>query len=387
MRGKDGDERRGGGMKRPLILFLALLLAAGLTLVPSAPLRADKYSPPDESVPESPSSDDAAARQEREKAVEIERRRKAEETARRAREKAAREARKAAEEDAARRRRETQEKALAASEDMVNRTIAAGRGLVESGRFQSAIGVFQRFLDNNPHSADGWYWISRAHHALGEYDRAQAALNIAIEIDPYYPLLAKTPSGLEPRPFLTKERKKEPRPSMSLMPVKPTLPANVALEPVTVSFPYLASGDLRYLPYPPESRGRTAAWMDGERFNEISRWRFRVDRMGILKEPRTAVAWKGTRPYEVYFWTGGEWARIRRNSVGAGRKARYGDIFYGAGDGIAAVLNARGFVWNESDTHTLAAAASLMRYMWMGEIDPGQAASAASDDIEQSAAD
>jgi hypothetical protein len=91
--------------------------------------------------------------------------------------------------------------------------------------------------------------------------------------------------------------------------------------------------------------------------------------MGILKEPRTAVAWKGTRPYEVYFWTGEEWARARKRANAENRRARYDDILYGAREDIAKVLSGTNFEWDEADTPSLAAAASLMRYMWAGELD------------------
>jgi tetratricopeptide (TPR) repeat protein len=388
MPGVNGDEKLDKLTKKIFIsTIMFLMLAGGLAFVPAGPLRADTYSPPDESIPEPPASGDAKTRQEQEKAAASERRRKAE-AERKERERALRESRRLAQEAAEARRREETDKIRAASEDMKNRMMASGRGFVENGRFQSAINTLQGFLDANPRSAEGWYWISRAHHALGEYDRAQTALNIALEIDPHYPLIAETPSGLEPRPLLTKQQKKEPRPSLSILPVKPPLPANLPLEPVVISFPFLAGEGLRYVPYPPEPRGTTASWMQDKRFNEISRWRFRVDRMGILSEPRTAVAWKGTRPYEVYFWTGAEWARARRKKKAAGA-SRYDDILYGARADIASLLEAEKFVWNDSDTPSLAACASLMRYIWMGEIDlketarKHEASGTASDDISQ----
>jgi tetratricopeptide (TPR) repeat protein len=385
MPGVDNGETRAKMIRKIFIpLFFFLLLAGYFTFVPASPSRADRYSPPDESIPESPSGDEARAEAERKKeeAARREQQRKAE-ASRQAREKAKRDAKKAEEEAAEAKRREAEEMAKAASEDMINGTLAIGRTLVENGRFQSALNVLSGFLDGNPHSADGWYLISLAHHALGDYDRAQIASNIALEIDPYYPELAKTPNGLEPRPYLTKQQRREPSPSMSVLPVIPPLPANLRLEPVVISFPMLAEAErpqeksadttngarLKYTPHPPEPRGSTAAWMRSERWGEISRWRFRVDRMGILTEPRVPVAWKGSHPYEVYFWTGDEWARVRRTSSKSGKKESYGDILRGAREGITEVLNDRGFVWNEADTPSLAASASLMRYMWMGSVD------------------
>jgi hypothetical protein len=166
---------------------------------------------------------------------------------------------------------------------------------------------------------------------------------------------------------------------MSVLPVKQPLPTGIVVEPVTISLPYLvhggdagvASGDetesgarLVYSPYQPLPRGRTSTFMGGEKFGEISRWRFRVDRMGILKEPRVPVAWKGLRPYEVYFWTGREWARISRSRF----HEPYDDILYRMRGDIAAIVSREGPAWDEADTPQLAAYASLWRYLWVGDI-------------------
>jgi tetratricopeptide (TPR) repeat protein len=253
--------------------------------------------------------------------------------------------------------------------------------------------VLRGFLDEHPDSTDAWYWMSRAHQALGDYDKAQIAANMALNIDPYYPDLVKTPNGIQPMPRLTKQQRKEPRPSMSVLPIKQPLPANLLLEPVVISFPILVKSEsagqdgfansmyepggrdpltgayLQYVPYPPQPLGATVRWMQSEKFNEISRWRFRVDRMGILMEPRVPIAWKGSHPYEVYFWTGDEWARVRRERVAFDYVEKYDDILTSARDSITEVLHDRGFVWYEPDTPALAAVASHMRYMWMGDID------------------
>ena len=289
----------------------------------------------------------------------------------------------------------------------------SGRNLVEEGRYQTAVQYLRRFLNAHQRSADGWYWLSRAHHALGDYDRAQWAANIALEIDPYYAALTKTPSGLQPLSKPTKASKKEPRPSMSVLPVKQPVPTELALVPTTLSFPYLepASGDkpmsdetaammaeidpsrqtenpvsgdaskayqpalLRYEPYPPLPRGRTVAWMQHEKFTEISRWRFRVDRMAILKDPRVPVAWKGEYPYEVYFWTGLEWARIpSKNDASRMNKAeKIDDVLLRAKDSMTEVLTQNRYVWRESDTPALASNVADMRYWWQGDIDLGEA--------------
>ncbi|MDR3280807.1 MAG: tetratricopeptide repeat protein [Synergistaceae bacterium] len=352
------------------------------------PSYADKNAPPDETIPENPSqsgsgsSESDVARVEREKKEAAKAKAKKDEESRRARERAAAEAKK---KEAARRAEDalrTAEAArVAASEDQANRALQTGMNFMAEGRYQSALNIFRGYVGSNPHSADAWYWISRAHHALGDYDRAQTAANIALEIDPYYGPLTKSPSGLEPMPPLSRQQKKEPRPSMSVLPVKQPLPVGIALEPVTISFPYLVrkdseavSGDaeaqtgayLSYAPYPPMRPGRSSRWMAAsERFNEISRWRFRVDRMGIMKAPRVPVAWKGTKPREIYFWTGREWARAPR----ARQREPFDSILYRVRDDIAFVVAREGLAWNESDTPALAASASLMRYMWVGDID------------------
>jgi hypothetical protein len=102
-----------------------------------------------------------------------------------------------------------------------------------------------------------------------------------------------------------------------------------------------------------------------EKFYEIGRWRIRVDRMGILTNPRVPVAWRGARPYEVYFWTGREWARILRHE----EREPFESILYRQLRGITEVVNREGLAWNENDTPALAASASLMRYMWVGDIE------------------
>lgn len=272
----------------------------------------------------------------------------------------------------------------------------AARHLVEEGRHRKAIFVLRKYLAENPRSTDGWYWIARAYHAVGDYDRAQDAANAALRIDPHYPALTKTPSGLQPVPRPRRSARHEPRPSMSVLPVKPPVPSKLALEPLTISFPVLVNSEdvptsadlaelfeaemsgskardphtgawLRYDPYPPLSRGLSVAWQQNERFHEISRWRFRVDRMGILEEPRVPVAWKGTFPYEVYFWTGNEWARARRKTAFA-YVERFDDILFRAKEDIEKILAERNHHWFEKDTPSLAANASAMRYWWQGDI-------------------
>lgn len=281
-----------------------------------------------------------------------------------------------------------------------------GRNLVEEGRFRTAADYLQRYVRAHPRSADAWYWLSRAHHALGDYDRAQQAASIALEIDRYYPALTKTASGLQPLPKPTAGGKKEPRPSMSVLPVKQPLPSALALEPTTLSFPYLepGSGDkplsdeagrraalldpsgapvsadekaayreasLRYEAYPPLPRGRTAVWMQREAFTEISRWRFRADRMAIVKEPRVPIAWKGDYPHEVYFWTGSEWARISSENKPpmAGKAEKVDALLVRVKDDLEEVLAQNGYAWREEDTPALASNAAHMRFWWQGEID------------------
>ncbi|MDR1514373.1 MAG: tetratricopeptide repeat protein [Synergistaceae bacterium] len=373
------------------VSFLVFFCLALILLLTPAPSYSDAKSPPDESV-----------HSDEDKNKEVEKKQKKDEAARIAREKHAAEERRRAE--AAKKRAAAAKKAedaklakeaaqRAASQDMVMRTLFIGQNLVENGRYRSAVRVLEGFLSEHGDSTDAWYWISRAYQALGNYEKAQYAVNRALYFDPYYQALVKIPNGLEPVPVRTKGQKKEPRPSMSVLPVKQPLPANLLLEPVVISFPILVErefpedGDfansleepdgydpitgayLEYVPYPPHPLGATVRWMQSEKFNEISRWRFRVDRMGILMEPRVPIAWKGSNPYEIYFWTGDEWARVRRKGTRFDERERYDDILYRAQDSIAEVLGDRDFVWYEPDTPSLAANASLMRYKWVGNVD------------------
>ena len=385
-------------MKKILAVIAAVIIVFGMGGA-SRVTFADRYSPPDESIPETPpeQAESDAARADRERAAADRAARDA--AARRARERAEAEARRQEEARRAEEAKRAEEEAeRVAREEYATRLMQTGIDHVYEGRYQMAINVLRNYADNNPHSADAWYWISRAHHAMGDYERAQAAVGIALEIDPYYGPLTKTPSGLQPMPPLTRAQRKEPRPSMSIMPVKPPLPSELALEPVTMSFPYLVSGSsqsgqlpesqytnddageypyLRYLPYPPMEPGRTSRWMaSDEKFSEIGRWRFRVDRMGILTNPRVPIAWRGTRPYEVYFWTGKEWARI----VQRGEGETFDSILLRELSGITEITAKEGPKWNELDTPALAASASLMRYMWVGDVDPAAMSRRARDD-------
>lgn len=367
-------------------ILILILCGALFALLPVSVVHADKNSPPDESIRD----DETVVLQERINQLEAEKAAKERAAAEQRRRAADAKKRADTEKAAADKKRAEEERKLAA-ERAVRQAFEHGRGLVVDGRYHSGLVALRAYVKDHPHSAEAWYWIARAHQALGDYDRAQYATNIALEIDPYYPALTKTPNGLQPQPRLTKQQRKEPRPSMSVLPVKPVLPANLALEPVTISFPILREGArppipedeqpdyngydpvtgayLEYLPYPPMRSGRTVAWQQDEKFTEIGRWRFRVDRMGIMNDPRVPVAWKGGRPYEVYFWTGTEWARVRRQRVYFDYRHDYKDTMAHAQESIREVLDERGYSWNEYDTPALAASASHMRYMWIGDID------------------
>lgn len=516
-RTKNGHEPTTPLLKRVIsLLCLSLFFWAAAEALHPAFLSANGDTPPGERRKDE--DDPCAELRERVEKLEAEKKARQKRAAEARKRAAAAAKKKEAEKKAAEAKQREAEAKRAAREAYLRETLLAGRNLVEEGRYRGAIDVLKPFLVENPGSADGWYWIARAHHALGDYERAQNATNNALRIDPQYPLLAKTPNGIQPMPKLTKQQMKEPRPSMSVLPVKQPMPVRIALEPVTISFPRLVPGDKRdaetrdtrgnpeyrayeghdfkitmqadgksprefgytgpetvyydpatnayllmlpphrtasaggtaarvraettyfdpathsyliltettdyllppgaegsgaafyraedrtyiivrpdgervffepvpegsepgsydpntgayllYEPYPPLTRAQTVHWQQSERFNEISRWRFRVDRMAILTHPRVPIAWKGLRPYEVYFWTGSEWARVRRQREGFASYAEsYDEILARAQEDIASVLRERGFSWRESDTPALAACASLMRYAWQGDID------------------
>lgn len=360
----------------------AIAISAALTAAVPDTLFADRTAPSDETAAGDRISqvedeirrlrDELAARDRRDaeakRRAEAQRKRAAEQRAKAERERKAREAK-------------------LAEERRFSAELERGANFILDGRYRDGLVVMRQFAKAHPYSPDAWYWIALAHNALGDYDRAQYAANIALEIDPYYPALTKTPSGLEPMPKRDKHTRKEPRPSMSVLPVKPVLPTNLALTPITVSFPVLRKGEkedgerhygddrdpvtgsyLEYLPYPPNEPGRTVRWMQDEKFMEISRWRFRVDRMGILEDPQTPIAWRSSYPYEVYFWTGSEWARARRQRVYYDHRESFDDTLARSKEGIREIMDQRDYRWNPGDTPALAAMASHMKFMWMGPI-------------------
>lgn len=270
-----------------------------------------------------------------------------------------------------------------------------GQHLVETGDFRSAISFLQRYIKDHAPSADAWYWLSRAHHALGDYDRSQDASNIALQIDPHYPALTKTPSGLQPLPIKTRINRGDPHPSMAVLPIKPVLPTGIQLTPIPLSLPYFnisgdrkLSGDipaegrgvpgLIYKPYPPLPQGKSPAWMQKERFQEISRWRHRVDRIGILEKPRVPIAWRGDRPSFIFVWTGKEWARIngrkvliRGNILGRSTTEKASSSLRRTREEIEQFLTENGFVWYEADTPALASQAAHWRYAWADTVRLG----------------
>lgn len=366
-------------------LLAAVLCALVLFAAPKIAF-ADRNAPPDETAVGDRVSQMEAELQ-RMKAEEAARKQREADAARRAAEAKRRAAEQRARAERERRAREARE----AEQRRFSEELTRGATFILNGRYRDGLTVLRAFAKAHPYSADAWYWIALAHHELGDYDRAQYAVNIALEIDPYYPQLTKTPSGLQPMPKLTKQTRKEPRPTVSVLPTKPLLPTELALSPVTISFPLLRHGSpeekpegtprsydgrdpvtgayLEYLPYPPNEPGRTVRWQQDEKFTEISRWRFRVDRMGILKDPQVPIAWRGSYPYEVYFWTGTEWARARRQRVYYDHKESFDDTLARAQESIRDLLDQRGYRWDPADTPALAASASHFRYMWMGEID------------------
>lgn len=382
--------------------IMLICVAAGL-LWQAAPALGNGAVSSDVTAKEADAAREAEARRKELEAKRIAAKR-AEEARRAAEKKAA--ARAAAEKAAA----EAARREAEAAAERHARALREGRRLVEEGQFLTAARYLSRILSGEyANSAEGWYWLSRAHHALGDYDRAQWAANVALELDPYYPALTKTPSGLQPLPKPQKDDK-GPKPSMSVLPVVQPIPIGRGLEPTVISLPILElrSGDvavsddaseaalalgldderepgsdftparLRYEPYPPLPAGRTISWMQGERFGEISRWRFRVDSMAILEDLGVPVAWKGVRPYEIYFWTGSEWARFRNTG-----KQRVDDALLRVLDSLRDVLEENGFAWDEADTPALASAAMGMRYWWTGGIDLSEARRRAEEKVQK----
>ena len=259
----------------------------------------------------------------------------------------------------------------------------AGQRLVEEGDYRTAISFLKRYIRANPPSADAWYWLSRAHHAVGDYDRAQDAANVALQINPTYPALTKTPSGLQPMPPAGTLEARTPPPSVSVLPIKPVLPARIVLTPVPLSLPFLnrsedralsddngnTRGVLTHIPYPPLQRGRSVVWMQQPAFQEISRWRHQVDRVGILASPRLPVAFRGTRPSVLFIWTGDQWVRVKGERMVKRRRMEDARSSLGAvKEELHDLANHTGFYWDESDTPALASQAAHWRFAWAGDI-------------------
>lgn len=259
----------------------------------------------------------------------------------------------------------------------------AGQRLVEEGDYRTAISFLKRYIRGNTPSADAWYWLSRAHHALGDYDRAQDAANVALQINPSYPPLTKTPSGLQPMPPSGTLEPGTPPPSVSVLPIKPVLPTRIFLTPVPLSLPILNKsedralsddngnkrGMLTHVPYPPLEKGRSVVWMQQSAFQEISRWRHQVDRIGILASPRLPVAFRGTRPSVLFIWTGEQWVRVKGERMVKRRRMEDARTSLGAvKEELHELADHTRFYWHESETPALASQVAHWRYAWAGDI-------------------
>ncbi|NLL37262.1 MAG: hypothetical protein GX256_07055 [Fretibacterium sp.] len=108
-------------------------------------------------------------------------------------------------------------------------------------------------------------------------------------------------------------------------------------------------------------------WTFNPRFMAIGTWQKTVDRIGVLHNPATPVAWKGNRPKVIYVWTGSSWYQVTvresQRPVDALKNRLYD---------LVRMVKRTQFVWYEPDTPVLAQHATMWGYYWMGEVVPAR---------------
>ncbi len=109
-------------------------------------------------------------------------------------------------------------------------------------------------------------------------------------------------------------------------------------------------------------------WVMNSNFTMVSSWKTFVDRIGILENPRTPIAWKGDRPKVIFVWTGRSWYEIKarttdnpENSAETIKEHLYS---------ITRMVKNNGLRWNDMDTPLLANQATVWGYLWMGRLAP-----------------
>ena len=209
--------------------------------------------------------------------------------------------------EAARRKRKPAPPASAAQQDVMRQAWRAGQQMVEEGRLKGAVAYLRRYLALKPRSADGWYWLGRVFAAQGDYERGQNAFDRAVAIDPEYPALSPERRDSWLRPMVVHPAWKAPLLTATRVPGQVLASGDVlAGAPASLDLPPAPPGS-----HPAEGWVVVSAWMTDPRFTAVGDFRYTVDRMGLMDEPRIPVAWKGNRPSVVYAWTGDGWFTLR----------------------------------------------------------------------------
>lgn len=101
-------------------------------------------------------------------------------------------------------------------------------------------------------------------------------------------------------------------------------------------------------------------------FMAIGNWKGTVDRIGVLDNPATPVAWKGRNPKVVYVWVGNSWHQLNLKESQRPINALIRDNLK-----IRKLLRQSGFQWYEQDMPILAQQSKAWGYYWLGAINLG----------------
>ena len=115
----------------------------------------------------------------------------------------------------------------------------------------------------------------------------------------------------------------------------------------------------------PELSPNNPDWTQNSNFMAAGKWQKSIDRMGVINNPMTAVAWKGDFPQVIYVWTGLQWRQIdaKNSYTPALTTLKWG--MYNVSRFIRKVglLN-----WTDDDTNVLSQYSAMWGYQWMGLI-------------------
>ena len=104
-------------------------------------------------------------------------------------------------------------------------------------------------------------------------------------------------------------------------------------------------------------------WTFSPTFMAIGNWKGTVDRIGVLSDPATPVAWSGKNPKVIYAWTGKGWHQINVKESTPPLSAIRHDYTK-----LRRYLRQSGFKWYQQDMPILAQQAKAWGYYWLGEI-------------------